>query len=56
MPTLRKAREEGKLNEFIAEHENDAPSDRKAFDATLSSMAGTSKPKPETSPPDCADD
>lgn len=49
MTTLRKARDEGKLNEFIAEHETDAPGDQKAFDATLSAMAGTSKSAPGTS-------
>lgn len=51
MKTLREAREEGKLGEFIAEHEKDAPGDKRFFDATLSSMAGKSKSKPETSKP-----
>lgn len=56
MVNLRKARAEGKLDEFIAEHEDDAPGDQKAFDATLSAMAGKSKSKPETLKPDCPDD
>lgn len=49
MTTLRKAREEGKLADFIAEHENDSPGDQEAFDATLSAMAGRSKSAPGTS-------
>jgi len=56
MTSLREAREKGILDQFIAEHENDAPGDQKAFDATLSAMAGKSKSKPETSKPDCPDD
>jgi hypothetical protein len=56
MATLRKAREEGKLEEFIAEREDQPPADQEAFDATLNSMAGKSKSEPETSPPECADD
>ena len=56
MANLRKARDENKLAEFIAEREDSPPGDQEAFDATLASMAGTSKSEPETSPPDCADD
>lgn len=56
MTTLREARQKGKLAEFIAEHENDAPGDQKAFDATLKAMAGTLKSEPETSKPDCPGD
>ena len=51
MTNLRKAREQGKLAEFVAEHKQDAPGDQTAFDATLSSMAGKSKSKPGTSKP-----
>lgn len=40
MPTLREAREKGKIKEFIAEHKDDAPGDADAFDRTLSAMAG----------------
>lgn len=47
--TLAEARKEGKLDRFIAEHQGDASGDRKAFDATLSAMAGKSKSKPGTS-------
>lgn len=56
MPTLRKARDEGKIDEFIAEREDHPPGDQDAFDATLASMAGRSKSEPETSPTDCDDD
>lgn len=40
MKNLRQARDEGKLAEFIAEREGAAPGDAKAFDRTLSAMAG----------------
>lgn len=56
MPTLREAREKGKIDEFIAERGEQPHADAEAFHATLNSMAGKSKSKPETSPPDCADD
>ena len=56
MTNLRKAREQGKVDEFIAERKKGPSGDRDAFDATLNSMAGKSKSEPETSPPDCADD
>ena len=56
MPTLREARDKGKINEFIAERDDQPPGDQEAFEATLNSMAGKSKPEPETSPPDCDDD
>ena len=35
MTTLKEARRLGNLEEFIAEHENDAPGDLKKFDAIL---------------------
>lgn len=56
MKTLRKARDEGKLDEFIAEHESDAPGDEAVLIATLQSMAGKSKEAPEASKPDRSDD
>lgn len=52
MTTLRQAREQGKLDQFAKERENDAPGDQDAFNATLASMAGTSKAIPEASSPD----
>lgn len=56
MTTLRKALEESKLEEFIAERDGQPPADHDAFNATLNSMAGKSRSEPETSPPDWGDD
>jgi len=39
---LRQARETGKLKEFIAEHEKDAPGDADAAEKIVRSMAGKS--------------
>jgi len=55
MKSLRKARDEGKLDQFIAEHDGEE-GDEDAFNATLASMAGTSKAVPEASSPDDCDD
>ena len=56
--TLKQAREQGKLEQFIQEREaEESPTaEAEVFEATLSSMAKTSKSEQETSPPDCADD
>lgn len=53
MTTLRKARDDGKLDQFIAEREAEgAPAgDEKAFNRALSSMAGKSKAVPGASKP-----
>jgi hypothetical protein len=56
MITLREALQRGKLDRFIAEREDQPHADREAFEATLGSMARTSKSDPETSTPDCDDD
>lgn len=40
--TLAEARKQGKLDQFIAEHENDAKGDKDAFDQTVSAMSGKS--------------
>lgn len=56
MTNLRKARDEGKLDQFAKEHEADAPGDEDAFNRALASMAGKSKPAPETSKPDRSGD
>jgi len=53
--TLQEARTLGKIEEFIAEHESEI-GDRAAFEATLRSMAGTSKEAREASSPDDCDD
>lgn len=55
MITLREAIEQGRLDQFLAEHKGDA-SDPGAFEATLRSMAGKSKEAPAASPPDGSDD
>lgn len=56
MKKLRKALEEGKLEEFIAEREDQPPADEEAFHAILNSMAGKCKPAPGTSTQDECDD
>lgn len=55
MTTLREARSDGKLDQFIAEHTADT-GDATAFNATLESMARKSKAVPEASQPDHSDD
>lgn len=52
MRSLKEAREAGKLDQFTAEHEADAPGDEAAFNRALQSMAGKSKPASGTSKPD----
>ena len=54
--SLREALERGKLDRFVAEREDQPPADEEAFHATLNSMAGKSKPAPETSDQDECDD
>ncbi len=55
MTTLREAREQGKLKQFIAEHKCET-GDADAFNATFAAMAGKSKEAPEASPPGDCDD
>ncbi len=52
---LREAIEQGKIDQFIAERKGET-GDGEAFDLTLRSMAGTSKPAPKTSSRDDCDD
>lgn len=54
--SLRKAREDGNVNQFAADHDADPPGDEAALIATLESMAGKSKAVPEASKPDHCDD
>lgn len=54
--SLTEARKRGKLDQFIAEREDQTDADADAFQATLDSMVRTSKSEPETSPPNCDDD
>jgi hypothetical protein len=56
MRTLRKAREEGKLDQFAKDREGDPPGDEEALKRALASMAGTSTAVPEASSPDDCDD
>lgn len=56
MTTLRKAIEQGKLDQFAHDHETDPPGDADAFNRALASMAGKSKEAPEASLPDAHDD
>ncbi len=53
--SLQEARAQGKLDQFLAEHECDEPGDEAAFNRLFESMAGKSKEAPEASPPDCGD-
>ena len=54
--SLTEARRQRKLDQFIAEREGEPGADPEAFHATLNSMAGKSKPAPETSDQDECDD
>lgn len=56
MTSLKKARDEGKIEQFIKEQKRNPKGDAKALEATLRSMAGTSKPKPGTSSPGRGED
>lgn len=51
MTTLRKALADGKLDQFIAERDSDAPGDDAAFNRALEAMAGKSKEAPAASRP-----
>ncbi len=55
MTKLREAIEQGKLDQFIAEHEGEV-GDADALEATIRSMAGTSKEAPKASSPDGSGD
>ena len=55
MTTLREAIEQGKLDQFIAEHKGEK-GDPAEFERIIRSMAGTSKEAPGACPPDGSDD
>lgn len=55
MTTLREALENGKLDQFIAEHKGDT-GDQAELERAIRSMAGTSKEVPGASSPDDCDD
>lgn len=51
--TLKQAQKEGRLEEFIKEHENDEPADKKKLEKLISSVSsGKSKSTQETSEKD----
>lgn len=57
MTTLKKAIKEGKLDEFIKEHENDAPGDEDKLDKLLNPLGqDSSQSTEETSDEDVSDD
>lgn len=56
MTTLQEARKAGNLTKFVREHSAGLKGDVATFNATLASMAGTSKPVPETSHEPHSDD
>lgn len=45
MTTLKKAKEQGNLEEFIKEHEEDASGDKDMFDKTLAAISHPEKSK-----------
>ena len=57
MTTLKEARRKGKLDQFIREHEKDAPGDLDKLDAAIKRPAsGAEKSDQEASKPDAGDD
>lgn len=56
LTTLRKARDEGKLDQFAKDHDAEPPGNEAALIATLESMAGKSKAVPAASKPGRGDD
>ena len=54
--SLREARKQQKLDQFIAEHDNEPEGDKDAFDQTVGAMAGKSSEARAASAKDCADD
>lgn len=50
MKSLRKAREQGELEQFAKDHEADAPGDADAFNRVVASMARKSPAAPKASP------
>jgi len=49
-PTLKQARESGKMDQFIQEHEGDSEGDAEAFNRAVRAMAQKSKEAPKASP------
>ena len=53
--TLKEAQQQGKIEEFIKEHENDNQGDMELFYRAISSLAQTSKSTQETSSQDSSE-
>ena len=49
MITLKQAREQGKLGQFLREHQRDADGDPEAFNRVVEAMAQTSPEAPKAS-------
>ena len=47
---LKEARKKGKTDQFVEEHENDAPADKKRFKKTLEKMEKPTPPEPKQTP------
>lgn len=56
MTTLKEARDNGKLAQFVKEHRRDPKGDATAFNGTLETMAGKSKAVPAASKKRSPDD
>ncbi len=54
--TLKEAREQGKLDQFIKERENDPPGDLEKLDRAIKEAVKTSTTALATSPPESSDD
>ena len=55
MTNLKQAKKEGKLADFIKEHEKDSCGDEDAFNAVIDSTCGKSKSTQETSSQDSSE-
>jgi hypothetical protein len=55
MITLKQAQEQGKIDQFIAEHERSDSGDEAAFEATLKNLAQSPKLDRKTSSQDKSD-
>jgi len=56
MTTLKQARDQGKIDQFIKEHEADPEGDEEAFNRAVRAMAQKSKEAPKASSPSNPDD
>lgn len=56
MISLKQARAEGKIDQFISERDEAIVGDRRTMEASLRALAGKSKAAPVALPRDCPDD